>query len=197
MPSPQILRHRLLDRCFHWCSALLIFILLATGLFPVFGLRFNWLPWHWQAGLVLSLLCLLHILKGLLGRQRMAMWIKGRDLKGLLPGKYSLAQKLMHNFIALISLFAIGTGLLMMARIDTPFWERNPYLLNAETWGYVYVLHGLCALLFVSTLMLHIYFALRPEKRAYLRAMLKGYMKRDEYLSQHDPKLWPVQEQDK
>jgi hypothetical protein len=38
--------------------------------------------------------------------------------------------------------------------------------------------------------MLHIYFALRPEKRCYLRAIVRGWMSREEYRAHHDAALW-------
>src|SRR5690606_41323047 len=80
------------------------------------------------------------------------------------PGKYSLAQKLMHQLFAVVLLTAAVTGGLMMVRMDTPWWKRNPYWLSDATWGVVYVLHGLAALLLVTMIIAHIYFALRPEK---------------------------------
>ena len=64
----------------------------------------------------------------------------------LKPGKYTLAQKLMHNAVAIAGVLVVATGLLMMARIDTPLWPRNPYLLSSQTWGVVYVIHGFAAL---------------------------------------------------
>src|SRR5690606_32551223 len=86
----------------------------------------------------------------------------------------------------------LATGLLMLARVDTPFWERDPYLLAAGTWGIVYVVHGLAALALVTMVMLHIYFALRPEKLHFTRAMLLGWITRAEYAEHHDPRRWPV-----
>jgi thiosulfate reductase cytochrome b subunit len=85
----------------------------------------------------------------------------------------------------------IATGLPMLARVDTPFWERDPYLLSASTWGVIYVLHGLAALVTLTLTMIHIYFGLLPEKRAYLRSMLRGWMALDEVPPEHDPARWP------
>src|SRR6185369_17269465 len=97
-------------------------------------------------------------------------------------GKYSVAQKLMHHAFALIVLTALATGGAMLARIDTPWWKRNPYLLGDSTWGIIYVLHGLAALFLITMVMLHVYFALRPEKRLFLRAMLRGWITRREFV---------------
>ena len=41
----------------------------------------------------------------------------------------------------------VATGLLMLAKLDTPFWQRNPYWLSETTWGIVYTIHGICATL--------------------------------------------------
>ncbi len=78
----------------------------------------------------------------------------------------------------------------MLLKIDTPFWERDPFIFEADTWGLIYVLHGVSTLLFVSSIMLHIYFSLRPEKSHYLRSMFKGYLTEEEYKEHHDPEKW-------
>lgn len=186
MSPERLKRHLLVDRLVHWGIALLVFILLGTGLPPQFDIDFDWVVIHWVTGVLLLVLVLFHLIRSLFWKKLRLIWFQGRDFKRQKPGKYSLAQKLMHNFIAVITLAALVTGTLMLVRIDTPFWERNPYWLDAETWGIVYVIHGLAAILFVSTLMLHIYFSLRPEKRMYLGAMFRGWVDKDEYLAAHD-----------
>ena len=40
---------------------------------------------------------------------------------------------------------------------------------------------------------LHIYFALRPEKLLFTRAMLRGWITRAEYSEHHDPQRWQVE----
>ena len=40
----------------------------------------------------------------------------------------------------------VVTGGFMLLRIDTPWWQRNPYLFADADWAIVYVLHGLAAL---------------------------------------------------
>jgi cytochrome b subunit of formate dehydrogenase len=192
MSDKPVIRHLRADRLLHWVFAISIIILLLTGLLPKLGMEFSWLVFHWVTGLVLLAATLAHLVRVLVLKPLLNMWIGPRDFAPGKPGKFSLAQKLMHNGVAVLALAAIVTGLLMMVRIDTPFWERDPYWLAAGTWGVVYVLHGFAALCFVSISLLHIYFALRPEKRLYLRAMIKGWITRDEYQREHDPLRWKL-----
>ena len=109
------------------------------------------------------------------------------------PGKYTFSQKFIHLAFAVVVLTAIVTGALMMVKIDTPWWDRDPYWLSDEAWGIVYVLHGLAALLLITMVMTHVYFALRPEKRAFLRAMVGGFISRADFERQHDPDRWKTQ----
>lgn len=165
--------------------------LLATGLLPVVGLKFPWVLVHWISGIVLTLAVLVHLLRSLSWAKLCSIWIRWRDLRGARAGKYTLAQKLMHHALSLAVLVTIATGLPMLVRIDTPFWERDPYLFAASTWGVIYVLHGLASLLTLTLAMIHIYFSLLPEKRMYLRAMWHGWIARAELPAEHDPARWP------
>lgn len=204
--SENILRHALSDRVFHWVTAVAVLVLLGTAFLPIIGLKFPWVTAHWVAGVVLTLAVVFHILRSLSLRRLRHMGIGPRDMReglaavaGLFgrrggapqAGKYSAAQKLMHHVVAVLVLVTVATGLPMMVKVDTPFWERDPYWLETGTWGMIYVLHGLAALCLLSVVMVHIYFALRPEKRPYLRAMIRGWMRREEALADHDPQRWP------
>jgi len=40
---------------------------------------------------------------------------------------------------------------------------------------------------------MHVYFGLRPEKRAITKSMIFGWMDRDFYLEEHDPERWKVE----
>ena len=80
----------------------------------------------------------------------------------------------------------------MLKKIDTPWWDADPYWLADETWGVVYVLHGLAALTLITMVMMHVYFALRPEKWLFTRAMIRGWITRAEYGEHHDPQRWQV-----
>jgi formate dehydrogenase gamma subunit len=211
MKSQTILRHRAVDRALHWLFALTVLTLLITGLFPYFGVNLPWVTVHWVAGVLLLALLLLHLIQVLLKPRasRRAMNVGMQDvqiLKASLettgdsaakPGKYSLAQKILHLGVAKLVVIAIITGALMMVKIDTPLWERNPYWLQPSTWGIIYVLHGLVALGFVTTIVVHIYFSLRPEKRLYLRSMLSGRITREEFIQHHNPDLWQGHESEK
>ncbi len=200
--SPVVLRHRLPDRLLHWSTAVCIFVLLGTGLLPVIGLKFEWVTIHWIAGLVLFLMISFHTFRVIVRNPMFSIWFGMKDLhivrsylnkassSILKPGKYSPAQKLMHLGVTLLTMTTILTGFLMMVRIDTPFWERNIYLLTDDVWGLVYVLHGLASLSLVTTIMLHIYFSLRPEKWMYLRSMVKGWVTIEELEKHHNKEEW-------
>ena len=69
-------------------------------------------------------------------------------------------------------LVVIVTGLLLLRKAGVPFLERDPYLRSLAAWGIITLLHDLAALLSVFLLLLHVYFAILPEKRAYLLSML-------------------------
>ena len=75
----------------------------------------------------------------------------------------------------------------------TIFFPRNPYLFSDMTWGMMYVLHGLAGVGLIALVMMHVYFGLRPEKRAITKSMIFGWMSRDFYLEEHDPERWPVE----
>ena len=186
--------------------AICVLTLLATSYLPIFGVKFPWVTTHWIVGLVLTLALLVHIGWSLTWQRlrQMLFWI--RDVKDAIktlawffrlkkegpgkPGKYSPAQKLIHHSFAVVVLTSIVSGLLIMVKIDTPFWDRNPYWLTNKTWGYIYVAHDLASMILVTMIMLHVYFALRPEKRLYLRSMLLGWITREEYTDHHNPDRW-------
>jgi thiosulfate reductase cytochrome b subunit len=183
--------------------AVCVFILLGTGFLPIVGIKFEWVTIHWVAGVALLVLVILHIVRAVSRGHLKSMWFGWQDIKIALapmaktmpepkPGKYSPAQKLMHHGVTGLVLLTLATGLVMMVKVDTPFWERNPYLLDAGTWGIIYALHGFAALSLITTVMLHVYFALRPEKLMYTRSMIKGWLTRSEFLEHHDPEKWQV-----
>ena len=63
-----------------------------------------------------------------------------------MPGKYNGLQKLYHAGIAVLVLAIVATGLLMLLKIDTPLWRRNPYWFADYQWGVIYAAHGLAAM---------------------------------------------------
>ncbi len=189
----RIERHVAIDRLFHWLTALCMLTLLATGLMPVVGIKFDWVTIHWITGVVLVILVVFHIVRALIWQRLGDVGIALRDLKrGVRSGKYTLAQRLMHDAMTAAVVALLITGVLMLFKIDTPLWKRNPYVFGADTWGFIYVLHGLAALLALTLVIVHVYFALIPENRMYLRAMLNGWMTRGDALPRHDPERWPA-----
>ena len=197
LPADRVVRHALCDRLFHWVQALCMFILLGTSLLPILGIKFSWVTIHWVTGVVLTVAVVFHTIRATFWQSLRSMWISWRDVQSiwrggaLKPGKYSLAQKCVHHAATAVMLMAIITGFMMMMGIDGPFWERDPYFVSAETRGIIYVLHGFAALFFVTMIIVHSYFAIRPEKLYFTRSMIKGWITRQELLEHHDPAYWP------
>jgi cytochrome b subunit of formate dehydrogenase len=104
-----------------------------------------------------------------------------------------LENQLYHAAIMAADLSAIVTGVFMMFRVRTVFFPRNPYLFSDMTWGMVYVLYGLAGVGLIALIMVHVYFGLRPEKRAVTKSMIFGGMGRDFYLKEHDQQRWPIE----
>jgi len=206
----HIVRHRGPDRLYHWLMAASVLTLLATAFLPIVGWKFDWLAAHWIAGVVLGCLVLVHIVRALVWLDWRSMMIWPRDVVESwaatryhlrigppppLPGKYPLLQRGYHLFIALVLLAAIGTGALMMTKIDTPFWLRNPYWLSQDTWGIIYVIHGFAAMTVLALVMIHIYFAIRPEKLWITRSIIVGWISGAEYTTHHDPARWKLEKE--
>jgi cytochrome b subunit of formate dehydrogenase len=57
----------------------------------------------------------------------------------------------------------------------------------------MYVLHGLAGVGLIALIMIHVYFAVRPEKRDITKSMIFGTMKREFYLTHYDPERWNVE----
>jgi thiosulfate reductase cytochrome b subunit len=204
----RVLRHHLADRLYHWIMAAALLTCLFSAFLPILGWKFEWVTLHWIAGIVLTAAVLFHIVRAVIWQDFWAMVIGPRDLRkcwrflarslrlgGSPPprdAKYSPLQKIYHKLVALLVLAIIATGLLMLSKIDTPFWRRNPYWLADSQWGMIYAIHGLCAMAMITLLMAHIYFALRPEKLWMTRSMFHGWISREDYLRHHDPQRWPV-----
>lgn len=202
----RVHRHRLADRLFHWLMAACMLTLLVTGFLPIFGIKFAWVDPHWIAGVILTLLVLFHVIRVILILDFSHIWIRWREfidsfrsttreaLGGRRQkrhiGKYSVGQKVFHHGVAIVVLAAIVTGLVMMVGIDGPFWERNPLFMSEGTRGIVFVVHGFTGLFSIMMIMVHIYFAIRPEKLYMTRSMLRGWISQNEYDDHHDPARW-------
>lgn len=174
----RVHRHTGVDRLFHWLTAVAVLILMATGLLPHVGVRFDWVAIHWVTGLALVVLVAFHIVRASIWQRLRTIWFSLADWRARRAGKYSTAQKLMHHALTVIVLAAVVTGLLMLKKIRTPLLLRDPYFLSADAWGVVYFIHGLAAVCAVTLVMIHVYFGLLPENRAYLQAMLTGWTAR-------------------
>jgi thiosulfate reductase cytochrome b subunit len=111
-----------------------------------------------------------------------------------MPGKYNGLQKLSPLGIAVLVLAIVASGLLMLLKIDTPWWRRNPYVLADYQWGAIYAVHGLAAMALVTMVMVHIYFALRPDEWRLTRSMFRGWITRAEYEEHHDKQRWVADE---
>ena len=204
--SGRVVRHTLASRLFHWVMATSMIVLLVTAFFPVIGIQFDWVTLHWIAGLVLLAAVVYHMVHSTVVRNWKTIWFDRGEIRagtdelrhfmtgeGEEPartGKYATANKAFHHAAALTGIGTIVTGLLMMVRIDTPLWARNPYLLGDATWGLVYVVHGLCGVALITLTAAHVYFAVRPDKLWLTRSMIKGWITREEYLAHHDPAKW-------
>jgi formate dehydrogenase subunit gamma len=203
----RIERHSLMARAFHWVMAAAMFVLLFTAFLPVAGVQFPWVTWHWIAGVVLTGSIVFHIVHASVWLDFWSIWVGpkdipelkaelmrelGHDVPGPKSGKYPLGNRLYHTAIVVTALGAALTGVLMMWRVRTPFFTRNPYLLNDTTWGVTYVAHGLAGVALVGLVIAHVYFAVRPEKWWITKAMILGWITRRQYLEHHEPERWRV-----
>jgi cytochrome b subunit of formate dehydrogenase len=205
----RVPRHSLVARLFHGIMAAAMFTLLFTAFLPKVGVQFNWVTYHWIAGTVLTVSIMFHIIHASFWLDPRAIWPDKEDLADasrrvlrflgqLAPpprrfAKYPLENKLYHGAILVTGLAAIGTGVFMMFRVRTIFFPRDPYLFSDMTWGLMYVLHGLAGVGLIALVMVHVYFAVRPEKLDITKSMVFGSMKRQFYLEHYDPQRWHVE----
>lgn len=208
-PDQRVERHSAAARAFHWIMSLSMFGLLITAFVPVLGWEFAWVELHWISGMLLLVAVVYHVIHAIGWQDFWSMWMGPSDVKdsvtelkaAMLPGsdpghrtgKYPADHKLYHHMAATASIVAIATGLLMMVRIDTPFWTRNPYLLSDGMWGVMYVLHGLSGVALIGLVVAHVYFAVRPEKRWLTWSMVRGWITREKYHAHFDPTRWKVE----
>jgi len=206
----RVTRHLLVDRVYHWLMAVCVLTLLATAFLPIIGYKFEWLGLHWTTGIALSALVLIHVVRAVIWQDFWAMVIDAADLRDSWrhlaqalgrksvvpgkPGKYNVLQKLYHAGIAVLVLSIMVTGLLMLLKIDTPLWRRNPYVLADYQWGWIYVVHGFAAMTLITMVMIHVYFALRPDEWRLTRSMFRGWISRREFEEHHDKARWAADE---
>jgi cytochrome b subunit of formate dehydrogenase len=202
----RVKRHSVGARLFHWIMAASMLTLLFTAFLPKLGFQFAWVTYHWIAGVVLTVSILYHIIHASFVLDFWSIWPDQADredaarrLKRFFGkpappprrfAKYPLENKMYHGVIVLAGLSVILTGVFMMSRVRTPFFTRNPYLFSDMTWGLMYVLHGLAGVGLIALIMVHIYFAIRPEKLVITKSMIFGSLPKAYYLEHHDPQRW-------
>lgn len=207
----RIPRHSLGARMFHWIMAAAMLVLLFTAFLPRVGIQFDWITYHWIAGMVLTASVLFHVIHASFVLDFWSIWPDKIDLQDAirrvlrftgrtaLPprkfAKYPLENKLYHLAIVASGLSVIGTGAFMLFRVRTILLPRNPYLFGDMTWGLMYVLHGLAGVGLIGLIVVHIYMAIRPEKLAITQSMIVGSMSREFYLKEHHPERWAIYSQ--
>lgn len=206
----RVPRHSFVARAFHWVMAISMFALLITAFLPKVGIKFDWVTYHWIAGIVLTTSILFHIVHASFFLDFWSIWpdkIDVRDMKRRLLralgkqapppdrfAKYPLENKFYHFVIMCSGLAVMLTGLFMMKRVNTfGIFTRNPYIFSDLTWGLMYVLHGLAGVGLIALIMVHVYFGVRPEKFPITKSMIFGYMDREFYLEEHDPARWTIE----
>ena len=206
----RVPRHSFVARAFHWVMAISMIALLVTAFLPKVGIKFDWVTYHWIAGLVLSASIIFHIIHASFWLDFWSIWpdrIDVRDAKRRMLralgkdapppdrfAKYPLENKFYHFVILCSGLAVVCTGLFMMKRVNTfGIFSRNPYIFGDMTWGLMYVLHGLAGVGLIALIMVHVYFGIRPEKLPITKSMLFGYMSREFYIEEHDPQRWMIE----
>ena len=206
----RIERHTLAARVFHWTMSASMLVLVITAFVPVMGLEIpSWVTLHWIAGVVVIVSIVYHIIHAIGWQDFWSMMAFGPQffregfahLRHILSskapeppkaGKYPFDHRMYHHAVIVFSLAAVVTGVIMMMRIDTPFWAQNPYIVSDQAVGLVFAIHGLAGVTFILLIASHIYFAIRPEKRWITWSMIRGWVDRDHYLEHHDPAKWVV-----
>ena len=205
----RVKRHSLAARMFHWIMAASMLTLLFTAFAPILGFQFDWVLFHWIAGIALTISIIYHIIHASFWLDFWSIWLNKEDVSEAMTrlkramggsvqpprkaGKYPWDNKMYHTAIVLSALAVVPTGLFMMVRVRTPFWAPNQYLFSDGAWGLMYVLHGLSGIGLVGLTIAHIYFAIRPEKLWITKGMIFGDISKQEFLEHHDPQRWVVE----
>ena len=76
----RILRHSLTARLFHWSMSATMFVLLLTAFFPILGLQFDWVPWHYWAGMIFTGVIVWHIVHTTVWLDFWSIWAGPKDI---------------------------------------------------------------------------------------------------------------------
>lgn len=166
--------------------AISVIVLGVTAFLPILGIKFEWVPIHWITGVILGVAVIFHLWRVFFVHGLSEMMPARSDVTMMrremffqnvpdeASGKFDVFQKLYHWAASLIILVLLITGFIMLAKIDTSFWARDPSILSDWNWGIVYVFHGASALLLLFLFILHIYFSFLPDHRQFLVSMIVG-----------------------
>ncbi|MRX49849.1 formate dehydrogenase subunit gamma [Paracoccus sp. S-4012] len=184
-PVVEVHRYRGLTRLNHWITAILLILLLVSGLAlfhpSLYGLTAlfgggqttRWLHPFLGVALVISFTILaLQLWKLNLIRREDITWAKNLDavMKGeeeRLPevGKYNLGQKFIYWSMVFLILLLIATGI--------PIWYQYfPDVVTTETRRVMLLTHSIAAVLIILVFILHVYAAFWTKGT--IRAMTRG-----------------------
>ena len=137
----RILRHSFTARLFHWSMSTTMFVLLVTAFFPILGLEFDWVPWHYWAGAIFTGVIVWHVVHTTVWLDFWSIWAGPKDIpafKALMlretgqikvaprPAKYPLGNQLYHWILTVVGLTVIITGILMMFRSPDTVLHTEP-----------------------------------------------------------------------
>jgi cytochrome b subunit of formate dehydrogenase len=205
---PAVPRHSLAARLFHWIMAASMFTLLFTAFLPKVGVQFDWVTYHWIAGSVLTVSVIFHVIHAsfwldfwAIWPDKPTWWTRGEECAVYGPAGAAAAQ--IREVPAREQALPRRDHRDRLVRnrdrrvhdvpVHTIFFPRNPYLFSDMTWGLMYVLHGLAGIGLIALVMVHVYFAIRPEKLDITKSMIFGSMRREFYLKHYDPERWVVE----
>lgn len=224
----EVERFTATQRASHWIMAVSVFVLMLSGFLmmnPDVTIRafvgVSWLDLHVLFSLVLIGYVVFHVGHVAYKGTWKAMWIGRREVEDLIVrGKnlvgvvdeyprqfeYPSAQKFLHLGVTVSTLAIVGTGLVILRRVDVPvLWDATrefsvlgvhfSHATGEPGWGLVtwsFVFHDLFAILLVGLVLGHVYFAIRPDEWGITRSMVTGHVTVDTYAEKYSPNSWTV-----
>ena len=204
----RVPRHTLSARLFHWIMAASMITLLITAFLPKVGVQFNWVLYHWIAGVVLTFSILFHIVHSTFFLDFWSIWPDKTDLRDAMNrtrrffGKDAPLPRQICEVSAgeqavsrrgdagraggdryrLVHDEARADGNLHAESISLQRYDMGPDVRAARAGGVG----------FIALTMVHVYMGVRPEKFPITKSMIFGWMSRDFYLEEHDTGRWAV-----